>query len=252
MAKDPAFLFYPNDWIGGTLGMTFEEKGAYMELLMAQFNRGHMTNHMCGQVVGQIWDKIKDKFKKDSNGLWYNERLEAEILKRQNYTKSRLNNRSGKNQYTKNKENDDGHMTSHMSGHTTIHMIGHMENENINTINTLKNTNTDKRKEKEKNEKKEKEKFPEFPLPENIGDIPQIKIQASIEAIYLTKRMRIDEDRIKKMWEVFKIQNLDGKTWYANETKVHRHFINWVKNQNFKTDETTKSGYKVQTPKEEW
>ena len=34
MAKDPAFLFYPGDWIGGTMGMTFEEKGAYMEILM--------------------------------------------------------------------------------------------------------------------------------------------------------------------------------------------------------------------------
>jgi len=26
MSKDPAFLFYPNDYIGGTMGMTFEEK----------------------------------------------------------------------------------------------------------------------------------------------------------------------------------------------------------------------------------
>ena len=46
MAKDPAFLFYPNDWLGGTIGMSFEEKGAYMELLIAQFNLGHMTSHM--------------------------------------------------------------------------------------------------------------------------------------------------------------------------------------------------------------
>ena len=133
MAKDPAFLFYPNDWIGGTMGMTFEEKGAYMELLMTQFNRGHMTTDMIGQVVGQNWGKIKDKFIKDEKGLWFNERLEIEKIKRQNFTKSRRNNVSGKNQYTKNgdeiksKKNkkNDGHMTSHM------------ENENINSINTL-------------------------------------------------------------------------------------------------------------------
>jgi hypothetical protein len=50
MSKDPAFLFYPNDYIGGTMGMTFEEKGAYMELLMLQFNRGHMTTHMIGHM----------------------------------------------------------------------------------------------------------------------------------------------------------------------------------------------------------
>lgn len=127
MAKDPAFLFYPNDYIGGTMGMTFEEKGAYMDLLMMQFNRGHMTKHMIAQTVGQIWDKIKDKFMEDENGLYYNVRLEEEKIKRQNYTKSRRNNKSGNNQYTKKHLKNDsingGHMTSHM------------ENENENNIN---------------------------------------------------------------------------------------------------------------------
>lgn len=123
MAKDPAFLFYPNDYIGGTMGMTFEEKGAYVELLMCQFNRGHMTYHMCGQVVGQILDKIIHKFEKDENGLYYNVRLEQEINKRKAYSESRKNNITGKNQYTKS--------DAHMDGHTTSHMEN--ENENINS-----------------------------------------------------------------------------------------------------------------------
>jgi uncharacterized protein YdaU (DUF1376 family) len=134
MSKDPAFLFYPNDWLGGTLGMTFEEKGAYMELLMLQFNRGHMTSHMIGQTVGQIWDKIKDKFQTDENGLYYNIRLELEQSKRKEYSISRLKNKLGKNQYSK-KEKEIGHMTSHM--------IGHMEDENINEdINIIKDIKT--------------------------------------------------------------------------------------------------------------
>ncbi len=78
MAKDPAFLFYPGDYIGGTMGMTFEEKGAYVDLLMMQFNRGHMTNDMIGQTVGHLWLKLKDKFVQDEHGLWYNERLDKE------------------------------------------------------------------------------------------------------------------------------------------------------------------------------
>ena len=127
MSKDPAFLFYPNDYIGGTMGMTFEEKGAYMELLMLQFNRGHMTLHMIGQTVGQTWVKIQDKFIKDADGLWYNERLDLEKERRKTFTESRRNNVSGKNQHTKNKEKEVGHMTTHM--------IGHMENVNIN-VNT--------------------------------------------------------------------------------------------------------------------
>jgi uncharacterized protein YdaU (DUF1376 family) len=124
MAKDPAFLFYPNDWLGGTLGMTFEEKGAYMELLMLQFNRGHMTKDMIGQTVGQLWVKLQDKFRQDSKGLWYNERLDLEKEKRKNFVSSRRNNKNGKNQHSKN----EGHMTSHMEN----------ENRNENVIDNKK------------------------------------------------------------------------------------------------------------------
>ena len=134
--KDPAFLFYPNDYLGGTLGMTFEEKGAYIELLMVQFNRGHMTNHMIGQILGQsmdkIWTGISSKFKIDEYGRYYNERLELEQNKRIAYSESRKNNIKGINQYTKNK-NKNGHMTKHMTGH--------MENENRN-----RNINKDQEK----------------------------------------------------------------------------------------------------------
>ena len=121
MAKDPAFLFYPNDWLGGTMGMTFEEKGAYMELLMLQFNRGHMTNDMIGRTVGQLWVKIKDKFIQDLDGLFYNERLDTEKDKRKSFTDSRKNNRNGVNQYTR--------KPKIKSGHVTKHTTSHMENE---------------------------------------------------------------------------------------------------------------------------
>ena len=127
MSKDPAFLFYPNDYLGGTMGMTFEEKGAYMDLLMMQFNRGHMTSHMIGQTVGQLWVNIEDKFTKDDKGLYYNERLEEEQNKRKAFTDSRKNNIKGKNQYTKQPKKR-GHMTSHM------------ENENVNENKDINRT----------------------------------------------------------------------------------------------------------------
>ena len=130
MAKDPAFLFYPGDWLGGTLGMSFEEKGAYLELLMLQFNRGHMTSHMIGQTVGQLWETIKGKFELDSDGLYFNRRLDEEKEKRQNYTKSRNNNRFGKNQHQNNDINTLGHMTPHMEN----------ENEDVNKDEGLNNT----------------------------------------------------------------------------------------------------------------
>lgn len=123
MGKDPALLWYPNDWIGGTMGMTFEQKGAYFELLMAQFNRGHMTEDMIGQMVGQNWVTIKDKFIQDENGLWYNKRLEFEQQKRQRFVQSRYNNKSGKNQYSKNRSYDQSYVNE---------VTEHMENENEN------------------------------------------------------------------------------------------------------------------------
>lgn len=110
MAKDPAMLWYASDYISGTHGMSFEEKGAYMDLLMLQFNRGHMTEHMVGQAVGQIFGQIQYKFKKDKEGLWYNERVDREKELRKSFVNSRKNNLSGKNQYSK----KTGHTTSLM------------------------------------------------------------------------------------------------------------------------------------------
>lgn len=128
MAKDPAFLFYPGDWLGGTMHLDFECKGAYMELLMMQFQRGHMTidmiRHVLGHKFDHIWPSVKDKFKTDGNFFW-NERLLVEKEKRIKYTDSRKKNKEGKNQHSKKL----GHMTSHMEN----------VNENRNTdLNTLK------------------------------------------------------------------------------------------------------------------
>lgn len=130
MAKDPAFLFYPNDWLGGTLGMTLEQKGAYIELLMLQFNRGHMTKdmiaHVLGQEGGRIFGQIENKFQVDENGNYYNARLEEEQTKRKLFVASRKNNKEGKNQYTK-KE-------GHMRGQMTSHMENENENRNIDRV----------------------------------------------------------------------------------------------------------------------
>lgn len=118
MAKDPAFLFYPGDYISGTMYLDFECKGAYMDLLMLQFNKDHMTLHMIKQVLGHkfdhIWSLISDKFI-EKDGFYWNERLREEKDKRIKFCKSRKDNRN------KEKEVFD-------------HMSSHMENVNENVI----------------------------------------------------------------------------------------------------------------------
>ena len=42
MAKDPAFLFYPSDFLTGTMFMTDEQVGKYIRLLCAQHQKGHL------------------------------------------------------------------------------------------------------------------------------------------------------------------------------------------------------------------
>jgi uncharacterized protein YdaU (DUF1376 family) len=121
MAKDPAFLFYPGDYVSGTMGMTFDEKGAYMDLLMLQFNRGHMNTHMIQHTVGHLWEQVKCKFIQDEKGLWYNVRLDVEKEKRKTFTESRRNNIKPKNK-PKVEPSYETHMQPHMDSH--------MENEN--------------------------------------------------------------------------------------------------------------------------
>jgi uncharacterized protein YdaU (DUF1376 family) len=99
MAKDPAFLFYPGDWQGGTMYLTHEQKGAYMDLLILQFNVGKFTLAQAKQVLSicfdVAWPMLQLKFSTDGIYYW-NQRLSEEILKRQNFTKSRQENAKGK------------------------------------------------------------------------------------------------------------------------------------------------------------
>lgn len=138
MAKDPAFLWYPNDYIGGTMGMTKEEKGAYVDLLMMQFNIGHMPEHMCEQTCDKstlLWHKVRHKFVQDEDGKWYNVRLEEEKNKRKNYVNSRRENSLRKNKKTNKKKK---HMNNHMYEHTENENINKNINNNSNKVVTFK------------------------------------------------------------------------------------------------------------------
>lgn len=132
MAKDPAFLFYPGDWLGGTMTFSRSHKGAYMDLLMAQFNGGHLSLEDVETVLGPdfstMWEqKLKPKFTVDAAGKFFNQKLEDEAFKRKNFTDSRKNNLDM-----------DKHMKDHTGSGTDHHMGKHMENENIN-VNSNEN-----------------------------------------------------------------------------------------------------------------
>lgn len=101
MAKDPAFLFYTGDFSTGTQFFTDEQLGKYMRLLMAQHQHGHLSEEQVIFICKSYDNVVMKKFVKDNNGLYYNVRLEVEILKRKNYTESRGKNKLGKSKTNK-------------------------------------------------------------------------------------------------------------------------------------------------------
>lgn len=113
MAKDPAFLFYPGDWQGGTMYMNHEQKGCYMDLLILQFHVGKFSIAQAKQVLSicfdLAWPMLQQKFKSDGL-LYWNERLSEEVERRKNFTKSRRENAKG----TKTKKAYAKHMLQHM------------------------------------------------------------------------------------------------------------------------------------------
>lgn len=125
MAKDPAFLFYSQDFLVGTITMSMEDKGRYITLLCLMHQSGRLDEKTIVQVVGEFTAPLRDKFKQDENGFFYNERLEYETKKRNEYTESRRNNAKRTKNNTHIKESDIS------NEHMLEHMVEHMENINI-------------------------------------------------------------------------------------------------------------------------
>jgi len=97
MAKDPRFNFYPDNWSGGTKRMNFEQKGAYMELIMLNFycfsdglkgftEQDAMKSLASATACAELWNFLKPKFKTDGEFFW-SERMQKEFKKAQIHSK---------------------------------------------------------------------------------------------------------------------------------------------------------------------
>lgn len=91
--KDPAVLFYTDDFLSGTILMSYEQKGKYITLLCLQHQKGRLTEKELLTVCGGYEEDIFSKFVIDENGKYYNVRMETESEKRRKYSESRSENR---------------------------------------------------------------------------------------------------------------------------------------------------------------
>lgn len=136
MSKDPAFLFYHQDFFTGVSDMTNEEVGAYIKCLCVQASKnGISEKHM--SIICQsheIHNLIKSKFVLNvETNLLENIRLKNEIEKRRKYSESRSINR--KKTFIKPKEDTiiSKSYVKHMKNISKSY-VKHMENENENEI----------------------------------------------------------------------------------------------------------------------
>lgn len=100
MSKDPAVLFYTSDFLSGTFTMSNEQVGKYIRLLCLQHQKGKLTEKDMLSICKAYDDEIWCKFIKE-DGLYFNERMYNETIRRQKFSESRRNNaKSVKNDST--------------------------------------------------------------------------------------------------------------------------------------------------------
>lgn len=107
--KDPAVLFYFQDFLVGTQFMTDDEVGKYIKILCHQADKGALTHlqvqRLCG---GSIPDAVMEKLSIDLDGNLYQKRMQFEREKRLKYSESRSKNRTSIcKTYEQHMENED-------------------------------------------------------------------------------------------------------------------------------------------------
>ena len=125
MAKDPAVLFYTSDFLSGTFTMDNEQVGKYIRLLCLQHQKGKLTEKdmlsICKAYDVEIWSKFVVE-----DGLYYNDRMYNETIRRQKFSESRRNNAKSPK-----KESTSEAYAKHMETETENRTITINENINI-------------------------------------------------------------------------------------------------------------------------
>jgi hypothetical protein len=170
MAKDPAFLFYSNDFLTGTYTMTDEQVGKYIRLLCLQHQKGELSEKDMINICKTYDEDIFCKFVKE-NEFYYNVRLREVADKRKAYSESRKKNRESKP-----KEKDMLVISKTYVPHMEI------ENENV-IVNNKKN-------------------IKDF-------DLNEVQVGSCIEYLKITKQKTVNKDFIKSLFAVFKLKTKD-------------------------------------------
>lgn len=232
MAKDPATLWYWNDWQGGTVTLTRHLKGCYIDLLHAQFNNGRMSlsqiKTVLGVDFGASWPILQAKFKKDENDLYYNVRAEEEKLKRQSFVNSRKSNGLTGGRPKKPNGYPNGKPKNNLTEN---------ENENRNdTAIVVKN-----------GEYGESVNGVFTDLIDKQIELTDLQIQNTITFVRITSKKTLTVQEVKDQWDAFKINQFYKHEWYSSFQDVVSHFQHSLKKQSNGTHKQTFNNQKPGT-----
>lgn len=91
--KDPAVLFYFQDFLVGTEFMTDDEVGKYIRILCHQADKGALSESQLKRICrSEIPEAIKEKLLVDENGNYYQRRMQIEKEKRNKHIEHQRNN----------------------------------------------------------------------------------------------------------------------------------------------------------------
>ncbi len=93
MTKDPAFLFYPSDFLMGVMLMNNTDVGIYIKTLcLLHQHGGYLSQKKLETALGLLPVSVIEKLQKNENDELYSRRLIEESIKRNTYCDSRRKN----------------------------------------------------------------------------------------------------------------------------------------------------------------
>lgn len=219
MAKDPAVLFYTQDFLVGSSMLTPLQKGHYITLLchQQQSATGSLKVEEIKILMGKDFDKhwffIAHKFEADGNGF-FNKRMRLEIEKRKAYSESRRKNRL----------KDDNNICKTYDSSCDNHM-------EIRNRNKKEEVEIEIKEEDEIEKKRAREKWNTNPAEheQQFLTLTPMEFSQCEEYIFRIKQQQLTPERINDFWEAFKIQQFTGGKFYQTRSDCVDHFRNWLK-----------------------
>lgn len=217
------FKFMYQRFLTSTLGWTEAEQGAYMRLLIVQFDQGGIPSDLesigaISPMAKKIWHKkLASKFKHiNEDGTLFNKVMAG--IREDARGKIAINQENGK-KGGRPKKNPT----------VILEKPNGFKNKTEGVTETKPIPVTSNHKPFK--EKIEKEIWNQYPTAETPIEIADAEIQTAVEFVLRVKQFLLTIDRARDFWAAFRL-NLSGD-FYQDRGKLIQHFRNWLKDRDF-------------------